>query len=82
MLVPVMQIGIVRMAMHERRVGMPMRMRLARGRVGVVVLVMFVMKVAMLVLDRLVRMIMLVPLGEMQPKSERHQTAGDQQLQR
>ena len=43
---------------------------------------MFVVNVPMFVLDRFVRMIMLMAFGQMQPEAERHQRAGDDQLNR
>jgi hypothetical protein len=70
MLVPVamMQIRIMGMAVDHGRVPMPVRMRLARRRVRTMrVLVVLIMVMAVLVLHRFVRMIMFVPLGQMQP---------------
>ena len=66
--VPVMQIGIVRMPMHQRLMAMPVHMRLTERHVWpMYVPMMRVVAVAVLVLYRFVRMLMVVPLGEMQP---------------
>ena len=43
---------------------------------------MVVVDMAVLVLDRLVRVFMGMPFGQMQPDAERHQQAGDDQLRR
>ena len=62
-----MQVGVVRMGVAQRRVAMPMRMRFAdRPVMGVPV--MRVVSMAVLVFERLVRMlVVLVALGEMYP---------------
>ena len=66
MAVPVMQVGIMRMGVAQRRVSVPMRMRFA-DRPLMRVPVVRVMSVAVLVLERLVRMLMLVTFGQMHP---------------
>jgi hypothetical protein len=66
MAVPVMQVRVVRMGMTQWRMAMPMRMRLADQplmRVPVV----RVVSMAVLVFERLVRMLVLVAFGEMHP---------------
>ena len=68
MLVPMamMQIRIMGMAVDHGRVPMPVRMRLAWRRVRTMrVLVVLIMVMAVLVLHRVVRMIMFVPLGHL-----------------
>lgn len=83
MRVAVVQVGIVRVAVDEPRVPVPVRVRLARRIVGAVrVPVVLVMHVRVLVLHRLVHMLVLVPLGEMEPDAEAHEPAGGEQLQR
>lgn len=68
MIMTVMQIGIVRMPMHQRRVAMPVGVRLARRCIRpVLVLMMFIMVVPMLMLQHVMGMLVLVPLGQMQP---------------
>jgi len=68
MAMPVMKIGIVRMPMDKRHMPMPMRVRLAQWSVWVMcVLMMLVMHMTVLVFHRLVRMIMLMAFGKMQP---------------
>lgn len=68
MLMPVMQIRVVRVPVYEASMPVPMRMRLAR-RVSrdMLVLVMLVVVMPMLVLHRLMNMFVLVPLGQVQP---------------
>ena len=63
--VAVVQVGIVRVRMPQGLVPMPMRVRL-RHRLNMVVLVMLVMDVDVFMLEWLVRMLMIVPFGEMQ----------------
>ena len=64
----VMQIGVVRVPVWQRRVPVPVGMRLARRIVRAVrVTVMLVVAMPVLVLQRLVVMLVLVPLGEMEP---------------
>ena len=59
--VAVMQVGVVRVAMHQRRVAVRMRVRLAWRRVGgVFVLVVGVVAVAVIVFERLVRVVVAV----------------------
>ena len=62
--VPVMQIGVMRMLVDERRVTVAMRVRLASGIVRRVrMLVMRVVRMTVLVLERLVRVLVLMRLG-------------------
>ncbi len=66
MAVAVMQVGVMRMGVGQRFVTVPMRMRLARGIVRPVgVLVMRVVHVTMLVLRRFVRMFMRMDFRKM-----------------
>ena len=66
MAVPVMQVGVMRMGVAQRRVAVPMRMRLA-DRPVMRVPVMRIVPMAVLVFERLVRMLVLVAFGEMHP---------------
>lgn len=68
MTVPMMQIGIMRMAMHERLVPVPMAVRLA-GRIVrcMRVLMVLVMRMPVLVLHRIVHVLMFVTLSQMHP---------------
>jgi len=76
--VPVVQIGVMRMLVHERHVSVAMRVRLARGVAGFVrVLMMHVVRVPMLVLEGFVHMFVLMRLGEMQINAACHQQTGD-----
>ncbi len=76
-----MKIGIVRMPVPERLMPVPVRMRLAcRGFVAV--LMMVVVHMTVLVLDRLVRGVVLVAFGQMQPEAKSHQRAGEDELGR
>lgn len=66
-----MQIGIVRMGMSNRLVPMPMRMWLSY-RFIVLVLVMFVMHMAVVMPQNIVPVVVLMSLGQMQPKTAAH----------
>ena len=80
-LVAMMEVRVVRMPVPEPVMPMPVRMRLGR-RPLVDVLMMLVVDMPVFVFDRLVRMVMLVAFGQMQPDAERHKRAGDDQLNR
>lgn len=55
---PVVQVGIVRMPMHQRRVAMAVRMSLVRRLAGrMLVLMMFIVNMAVLMLDRLMHVL-------------------------
>ena len=77
----VMEIGIVRVPVPKRLMPVPVRMRLGH-RPFVSMAMMFVVDMAVLVLDRLVRVFVAVPFGQMKPDAERHQHAGNDQLRR
>ena len=66
MAMPVMQVGVMWMGVAQRRVSVPVRMRLA-DRPVIVVLVVRIVTMAVLVLERFVGMLMLVAFGEMHP---------------
>jgi hypothetical protein len=73
----VVQIGIMRVLVDERQVAMDMAVRLALGVTRPMgVLVVRVMGVAVLVLERLVPVLVLMRLGEMQIEADRHQQPG------
>ena len=76
-------VGIVRMPVHHRRVPVPVAVRLA-GRCTWIVsmLVVGVVAVAVLVLQRFMGVLVLMPLGEMQPEAERHKEARDHEVGR
>ena len=73
MIVAVMRVRVMRVRMRHAIVPVAMRMSRA-GRNGLVVgmTVMLVMLMLVAVLHSLVRVTVLVPLGEMQPDSARH----------
>lgn len=80
MVVPVVQIRVVGVPVRDRRVPVAVRMGLACGVTrGVFVLVMEVVDVAMGVLQRFMRVFVVVRLGDVQPHPERHQPRSDQQ---
>ena len=81
MFVAVMEIGVMRMPVPKGFMPVPVRMRLCR-RPFVNVAVMVVVDMGMLVLDRLMRVFMGMPLGQMKPDAERHQHAGEDELWR
>ena len=67
MCMAVMQVGIMRMRMGERRVPVPVRMRLADGFARQVrVAVVLVVHMAVLVFHRLVYVLVIMPLGEVE----------------
>ena len=78
-LMPVMQIRIMRVAMAQRLMAMPMGMRLAHLAV-MFMLVMLVVDVAVFMLKHAVLVFMIMALGQMKPEPDCHQYAGDQQL--
>lgn len=66
--VPVVQVGVVRMRMHQARVPVRMYVRLAAVPFSIVrVPVMGIVQVLVFVLQHLVGMIVRVALGKMQP---------------
>ncbi len=81
MFVTVMKIRIMRMPVAERRVPVPVRMRLGHAS-SMGVFVMGVVDVAVFVLDRLVRVVMLMAFGQMQPEAKSHQRACEDELHR
>jgi len=78
-LVAVMKVRVVRMAVPEPVVPVPVRMRLG-DHAFVGVLMMGIVDVAVFVLDRLVRVGMLMAFGQMQPEAKSHQRAGEGEL--
>src|SRR4051794_1940500 len=80
MRMPMMQVWIVRMLVHHRRVPVTMRMRLGRRGVWPVgMLVMFIVEVPMLMHHLGVPVLMLMLFGDVQINAQRHQDArGDQ----
>jgi hypothetical protein len=81
MFVAVMKVWIVHMPVPERLMPVPVRMRLGH-RAFVGVLMMLVVHMPVLVLDRLVRVVMLMAFGQMQPEAKSHQRAGADELNR
>lgn len=73
-----MQIRIMRVFVAERRVAVPMRMRLGH-RAVMDMAVVVVMAVKMIVLDGIVHMIMFVAFGQMQPQADPHQESRSQE---
>jgi hypothetical protein len=82
-IVPVVDVRIMSVCVHERLVSMPVsvRNRVRNGWVGGIVRVpmMLVVHMRMVVLHRFVQVLMLVPLCEMQPDACRHQRRREQQ---
>ena len=70
----VMQVGIMRVLVHHRRVAVRMGVRFAR-RIGrrVRVPVVLVVRVPVLVLHRFVDVLVIVALGDMEPDADNHQ---------
>lgn len=76
-----MQIRVMRMFVPHRLVFMPMRMRLGYMTV-MMMLVMFVVHMPVFVRERFVKMFVLMPFGEMQPKPKSHQQRRESQFER
>ena len=80
MVVPVVEVRIVGVPVRHWRVPMAVRMRFACGVTrAMFVLVMEVVDVAMGMLQRFVRVFVIVRLGDVQPHAETHQTGGQYQ---
>ena len=76
--VPVMQVRVMRMPVHERRMTVPMHMRLSGRHVGPVVMSMvLVVPMPVLVFHRVMNVLVIVLLDQVQPEPEAHQTACD-----
>lgn len=71
-----MQVGVMWMGMTQRRMAVPMRMRFA-DRAVMRMPVVCVVSMAVLVFERLVPMLVLMPLGEMHPQPKPHQETGE-----
>lgn len=72
-----MDIGVVRMSVAQSLVGVSVRVRFARRRRGVVVvLVVLVVLVPMLVFHPLVDVLVLVALADMKPDANQHERGG------
>jgi hypothetical protein len=79
MMMAVMQVREVRVVVAERLVGVGMAVRLSRRsprRVGIPVVL--VVDVCVRVLERLVLMLVVMPLGEMEPHPRPHQDRGEE----
>ena len=76
--VPMVEVGIVRVGVDEMRVNVAMRMRLVRRiRCFVRVTMVLVMNVVVRVIERFMRVLVLVPFRDMEPDTDRHQGGGD-----
>ena len=83
MTMPMMKIGVVRVAMYHVNVPVPVSMWFP-GRVGhgMLMLVMNIVTMPMLMIERLVKMFVLVPFSQVQPQANTHQAARENQLHR
>ena len=80
MAVLVMQVGVMRMPVSQLLMAVPVGMRFAwRVDINMDVAMMLVVQMAMLVLDRLVNVVVLMPFGQMQPEANGHQHTGGEQ---
>ena len=71
--VPMMNVWVMRVDVHQRLVPMRVRVRLARRIIrNVQVPMVLVVRMEMFMLQRLVYMLVLVTLRQMQPHAERH----------
>ena len=76
-----MSVGEMRMGVPQSLMAMPMGVADAgRYRDGVLMLVVRVVDVGMLVIQSFVRVFVLVALGEMQPETQAHDSAGREHL--
>ena len=81
--VAMMQVRIVRMLVHDRRVPMPVRVRFARRVPGRMVMPMvLVMGMPVFMLRGRVGVLVLMPLGQMQEEPDRHERGGERELHR
>jgi uncharacterized membrane protein YdbT with pleckstrin-like domain len=78
---PMMQVRVVNMSVAHSLMPMPMRMRFRHWTI-VLMLMVLVVNVTVLMLNWLVLMLVVMPLGQMQPQTDPHQDAGHQQLDR
>ena len=74
-------VRVMRMLVSQRFMPVPVRMRLGH-RPLVHMAMMVVVDVAVLMLDRLMRVVVLMAFGQMQPEAKRHQRAGEDKLSR
>jgi hypothetical protein len=81
--VTMVQVGVMRVLVHNRRVPVPMAVRLAR-RVAraVAVLVVLVMHVPVLVFERLMTVLVVVGFRQVQVHANRHEGCGNRELNR
>ena len=75
---PMMEVRAVRMPVHQADVVMPMSVRFIGWITGAMrMLMMLVVTVPVFMLHRFVNVFVLVPLSQMQPEAEAHQTVGN-----
>ena len=68
MAMAMMEIGVVRVSMEERRMSVPMSMRLPERHIGaVLVLMMLVVGMSVFVLQLVMGVLVVMPLGQVQP---------------
>ena len=73
MSMPMMEVRVVRMPVHQAHVPVPMSVRFARRiACAMRVLMMLVVKMPVFMLHRLVNVLVFMPLGHMQPEAEAH----------
>src|SRR5512132_797854 len=78
---PMMRVWVMRVPVHDRIVYVPMGMRLI-NRIKWRVTVVLIVHMLVLVLDFFVLVLMVVPLGQMQPYPQGHQRCGNCQIDR
>jgi hypothetical protein len=83
MVVVVVQIGVVRMMVHQRLMTVAVRMRLALGHTRIVqMLMMFIVRVAVIVLHDGMGMLMAMRFAQVQINAHGHQRTGDDERRR
>ena len=80
MAVAVMQIRVMGMCMHQRRMPVPVRMRFGVLGRGMLMMVVRVVNMQVLMLERFVRMTVIMRFSQMQVDSRCHQQSGRHQL--
>lgn len=74
---PVVKVGIMRMAVDQAPMDMGVDMRLSERILGTVgMLVMFIVNMGMRMVERFVDVLMIMPLDQVQPKADPHQHCG------
>ena len=81
MSMPMMEVRVVRMPVHQANVPVPMSVWFTGRIAGTMrVLMMLVVTMSVFMLHRLVNVLMLMTFGQMQPEAEAHQATSNEYL--